>query len=258
MPPRRNQSRNPDNDAAALLGDELRELRLATGYRSQEDVTVLQADRSVLGRIETGERPPTSDQLAALLDFYGTNGRLRRVYERLGRVARANVVNAPVRMWFRGYLDAEGAAHTIRVWQPLVIHGLFQTEAYATALFVAMGMTPEQVREQVEVRMRRQSILARSNPPNITLVIWEPVLNHLIGSAKVMAEQLAHLEALSRSILIQVVPEESGGNAGLGGAVSVVEGSRGTLILAESLLEDQVTQDQDTVIKGIATFDAVR
>jgi transcriptional regulator with XRE-family HTH domain len=258
MPPRRHQARNPDNDASALLGDELRELRQAAGYRSQEDVTVLQADRSVLGRIESGERAPNSEQLAALLDLYGVSGRLRRVYERLARVARATATDAPVRLWFSGYLEAEAAAHTIRVWQPLIVHGLFQTQAYATALFTAMGMTPEQIAEQVGVRLKRQAILTRPQPPNITLVMWEPVLHHLIGSPQVMGEQLEHLAELSRSVMIQVVPEESGGNAGLGGAVSVVEGPRGAVLLAESVLEDQVTQDQDVVVRGTATFDAVR
>jgi hypothetical protein len=138
------------------------------------------------------------------------------------------------------------------------MHGLFQTQAYATALFTAMGMTPEQVREQVRVRLSRQSMLTRPQPPNITLVMWEPVLHHLIGSPEVMHEQLEHLEELSRSVVVQVVPEESGGNPGLGGAVSVVEGLRGAVLLAESLLEDQVTQDQDVVVRGTATFDAVR
>jgi transcriptional regulator with XRE-family HTH domain len=258
MPPRRPQSRNPDNDAGALLGDELRELRQAAGYRSQADVTVLQADRSTLGRIETGERVPGSEQLTALLDLYGVSGRLRRVYERLARVARATAADAPVRLWFSGYLEAEAAAHTIRVWQPLIVHGLFQTEAYAAALFTAMGMTPEQVREQVELRMRRQAILARPHPPNVTLVMWEPVLHHLIGTPEIMRDQLARLVELSQSVVVQVVPEESGGNAGLGGAVSVVDGPRGAVLLSEALLEDQVTQDQDVVVRGTATFDAVR
>jgi transcriptional regulator with XRE-family HTH domain len=258
MPPRRAQSRNPENDASALLGDELRDLRQAAGYRSQGEITVLQADRSTLGRIETGERVPSADQLTALLDLYGVSGRLRRVYERLARVARATAVDAPVRLWFSGYLEAEAAAHTIRVWQPLIIHGLFQTEAYASALFTAMGMTPEQVREQVDLRLRRQAILSRPHPPNITLVMWEPVLHHLIGTPEIMRDQLEQLARLSQSVMIQVVPEEAGGNAGLGGAVSVVDGPRGAVLLSEALLEDQVTQDQDVVVRGTATFDAVR
>jgi transcriptional regulator with XRE-family HTH domain len=258
MPPRRPQSRNPDNDASALLGDELRDLRQAAGYRSQGEVTVLQADRSTLGRIETGERVPSADQLTALLDLYGVSGRLRRVYERLARVGRATAADAPVRLWFSGYLEAEAAAHTIRVWQPLIVHGLFQTEAYATALFTAMGMTPEQVEEQVDVRLRRQAILSRPHPPNITLVMWQPVLHHLIGTPEIMREQLEQLVRLSQSVMVQVVPEEAGGNAGLGGAVSLVDGPRGAVLLSEALLEDQVTQDQDVVVRGTATFDAVR
>jgi hypothetical protein len=63
----------------------------------------LQADRSTLGRIETGERAPSAEQLTALMDLYGVCGRLRGVYERPSRVARATAADAPVRLWFSGF-----------------------------------------------------------------------------------------------------------------------------------------------------------
>jgi hypothetical protein len=40
--------------------------------------------------------------------------------------------------------------------------------------------------------------------------MWEPVLHHLIGTPEVMRDQLARLLELSQSVVIQVVPEESG------------------------------------------------
>jgi transcriptional regulator with XRE-family HTH domain len=259
MPPR-TQAKDPDNDPAALLGDELRELRVAAGYRSQDEVAaILQADRSVLGRIETGDRAPNADTLGVLLTTYGVSGRLRRVYERLGRVARARSGEGPVRIWFAGYLKAELEAHVLRFWAPVIMPGLLQTEGYATALFTAMGMGSTQVREQVETRLKRQDILARLVPPSVIVVLWEPVLHHLIGKPEIMREQLARLLDLSQSIVIQVVPSRLGGNAGLGGMIALAtRPGAHDVLLAGSMVEDVVTQHEDQVRRASVTFEQVR
>jgi hypothetical protein len=195
--------------------------------------------------------------LTTMLDTYQVTGRLRRVYERLGRVARVRAAG-PAKVWFSGYVDAEGKAYTIRIWQPLIMPGLVQTERYARALYTAMSMPGDQITEQLGLRMGRQAILSRPNPPNVTIVLWEPVLHHMIGSPEIMSEQLSRLAELSRSITIQVVPSETGGNAGLGGAVSLVEGPGGPVLLANAVIEDQVTTDTSLVLRAGATFDAVR
>jgi hypothetical protein len=182
----------------------------------------------------------------------------RTAIEGVWRLAKYTEEDAPVKVWFGGYLPIEATAHTIRTWHPVIVPGLLQTEAYARALFTAMGMTPAQVEEQVELRMRRQEILARERPPDLTFVLWEPVLHHQIGTPAVMREQLAKLLELPSSIVVQVVPGDIGGNAGLGGAITLAEGQKGAVLLAEALIENQVTTDTDLVLKASATFNAVR
>lgn len=258
MPPRA-QARSPENDPAAFLGDELRELRKAAGYRSQDDVApFLSIDRSVIGKAETGEFPPTPEVLALLLDLYRVEGRLRRVYERLATVARARL--DPDRLRVAPYFETEAKAHTLRFWNPTIVPGIVQTRNYAAELYRAVGYDETQVAEFLERRMGRQAIFERPQPPDTTILLWEPVvLHHQIGAAETMREQLAQLLALPNAVVIQLVPGSLGANAGLGGAIHLAASDDGPEILvSEALVEDQVTNNPALVRKASATFNHVR
>jgi transcriptional regulator with XRE-family HTH domain len=245
--------------ARSLLGDLLRAARTQGGFKVQDDLAVeLGMDRTGVSHTENGNRVPSVRALGQWLDKCGINGLARTAIEGVAKLARATDTSGPVKIWFSGYLTAEQEARTIRIWQPLIVPGLLQTEAYARALFEKMGLNEVKVREFTEVRLKRQEILSKTAPPNITVVLWEPVLHHLIGSPEIMHEQLQLLAELSKSIVIQVVPSETAGNAGHGGAVSLVEGPGGSILLAESLIEDQVTKDTDLLHLAGVTFDAVR
>ena len=209
-------------------------------------------------RFEAGDRVPNVDVLGALLDACDVGGLARTAIEKMWQLGRLTEEDTPVKVWFSGYLTAEAAAHSVRIWQPLIVPGLVQTPAYARAVFTAMGMSEDQVAEQIAIRLGRQSIITRPKPPNITIVMWEPVLYHQVGTADIMREELTHLLELPSSVVVQVVPGDMAGNAGLGGAVTLVEGPGGSVLLAEALIEDQVTTDVDLLIRAGATFDAVR
>jgi hypothetical protein len=98
-----------------------------------------------------------------------------------------------------------------------------QTLACAAELYRAMGYAEAQVTEFVKLRISRQAIFARPEPPDTTILLWEPVLQHQIGTAETMREQLAHLLALPNAVVIQVVPGSLGANAGLADALNVRE-----------------------------------
>jgi transcriptional regulator with XRE-family HTH domain len=254
----RTQARSPENDPAALLGDELRELRKLAGYRSQDDVAaILGSDRSVIGKAETGDQPPTPEVLTALLDAYRVTGRLRRVYERLAMVARAREDPGKLRVapWF----ETEARAHTLRYWAPTIFPGIAQTSAYAAELYRAMGYAEAQVAEFVKLRIARQAIFARPEPPDTTILAWEPVLHHQIGTAETMRQQLDQLLALPSTVVIQVVPGSLGANAGLGGAINLAATDDGPeLLCSDALVDDQVTNNPVLVRKASATFNRVR
>jgi transcriptional regulator with XRE-family HTH domain len=257
MPPR-TQARSPENDPAALLGDELRELRKLAGYRSQDDVAVIMGtDRSVIGKAETGELPATPELLTALLDTYQVSGRIRRVYERLSTVARAR--QDPGRLHVAPWFETEARAHTLRYWAPTIVPGIAQTRAYAADLFRALGHDEAKIAELVEARISRQAILTRDEPPDALILLWEPVLHHQIGTAETMREQLETLIELSRRVLIQIVPGDIGANAGVGGPIGLAATDDAPeLLVSTALVEDHLTNNPVLVRKASATFNRVR
>ena len=251
----------PDNETAkSLLAEALRLARQHGPYKTQAELArAVQLERTGITRAEGGEHLPTLQVLGNILSQCEVGPVAEAVIRGVWRLARREGDDdEPVKLWFSGYLSVEQAATAIRTWHTTIIPGLLQTADYSAALFGAMGLPPEQVSEQVELRKQRQGILTRERPPDLTFVLWQPVLYHLIGSPDIMRGQLERLLNLPANVVVQVVPGDTGGNAGLGGPVTLADGPKGTVLLAEALIEDQVTQDGDLLIKAGATFNSVR
>lgn len=259
MPPR-SQSRDPRTHLGAFLGQQLREIRTQAGYASQEALAAeLGTDRSVIGKAETGEYPPAEAVLAQWLDLCGTGGHLRVMAEGIGRIARVreNPGQAQVAPWY----ETEARAHTLRYWQPLIVPGIVQTPGYATELFRAMRFGERKAEESLRTRMGRQEVLQRPDPPDITIVMWEPVLHHQTGTPQVMRDQMARLIELSDlpTVTIHILPSGDGANPGLGGAIQLAATDDAPELLgSDGLVEDRLTQDQVIVRKARATFNSVR
>jgi transcriptional regulator with XRE-family HTH domain len=243
--------------ARSLLGDLLRAARLEAGYRTQEALgEALGMDQTGVNKAETGDRIPSARILGDWLGLCNVSGIARQAIEGVAELARATAEDAPVKVWFSGYLTAEASAHSIRIWQPSIVPGLVQTDAYARVIFEVAGIDDARIRELLEVRQKRREIFARPQPPNVVLLLDESVLHRPIGPPQVMREQLEHIMSLPKSVVVQVIPAC---NAGLGGAITLLTGPGGPeMLLAEALIEDQVTTDATLVIRASATFDAVR
>jgi Domain of unknown function (DUF5753) len=260
MPPR-TQSRDPEADLGAFLGRQLKEIRIGAGYKSQDEfASLLSKDRSVVGKAESGEYPPTDAVLNDWLNLCGIEGRLRTVVLAMAKFARIRD-GGPVKVWFLGWVDAEGKAHTLRIWQPIIVPGIVQTPAYARELFAAMGLNDDQVSDYVQSRLSRQAILDRADPPSVVIVLDELALHRLIGTPAIMREQLEHLLELSKrpNIHIHILPTRTGANAGLGGPIHLATGiGSPEVLLVGALIEDQVSADPALVRRASATFDGVR
>lgn len=260
MPPR-SQSRDPGTDLGAFLGRQLKEIRAEAGYNSQDEFApALNRDRSVIGKAESGEYPPTDTVLNDWLERCGVAGRLRTVLLAMARFARMRD-GGPVKLWFVGWVDAEAKAHTLRIWQPIIVPGLLQTPAYARALFAAMGLNDDQVSDYVQSRLSRQAILDRAEPASVVTVLDELALHRLIGTPEIMREQLEHVIELSKrpNMYIHILPTRTGANAGLGGPIHLATGTGSPeVLLVGALIEDQVSADPALVRRASAVFDAVR
>ena len=245
-------SRDPETNPAAFLGGELRRARVAAGFSSQEALAArLGFDRTVVAKAETGQRPPTVDVLSAWCQACHLDEDL---FARLAALARR--ADGPVPRWFEDWLEAEGNAHTLRVWAPVLLPGLFQTAEYARALFLAMGMDEDAAEEQVAVRLGRQEILDRADPPHVVAVLYEAVLHHLVGSPQVMHDALGHAAELSRrpNVSIQVIPVDTGANAGLGGSFSLASGDGAPEVLLMETVEDVTSETRSLVRRAETIF----
>ena len=258
MPPRTPQ-KSPEANVSAALGGQLRLCRITAGFTSQAALGAeIGTHETVIAKAETGERPPTDDVFGAWMDTCGVNGQLRSALDSLWRLARSK--EGPVKVWVAPWFETEAKAHTLRYWSPVIVPGIVQTADYAQALFGAMGLDDVKISEFIDVRMGRQAILNRPDPPDVTMVLWEPVLRNLIGSPAIMRDQLARLLELSRSphVHIHVLPSGIGANAGLGGAINLAATDTFEHLLSDGLVEDVVAAEIAQVRRASTTFNDVR
>ena len=216
------------------LAAELRRLRDQSGLSISDVAEKLGWQISRISRIETRQLGITAPDLRKLLDVYGVeDGGYREGLAELAR--RANE-----RGWWQTYprnvipseygdlIAVEAEAATVRSYQPEVVPGLLQTPGYARAVIRAgrRGDTAAEIDRRVEVRLERQSILARTEPPppRIRVVLNEAVLRRRVGGPQVMREQLEFLiaERDRANISVQVLPFDSGAHPSMVGPFTMV------------------------------------
>jgi transcriptional regulator with XRE-family HTH domain len=193
---------NKANGAGTHLGRQMKRDRLAHGWSLRELSARTGIDYATLSRVENGKRPAT-EKLAAACD---------RVFPE--RREWYSTYYDESKSWvpagFRSWAEYEDKAATLRLWAPAIIHGLLETENYARVMLgVFPGVTDEIVAARVASRMQRQQrVLFRADPPDVHAVIDEAALYRRVGSAEIMAEQMAHLLEVSAlaHVRLQVMP----------------------------------------------------
>lgn len=186
---------------AGHFGRQMRRDRLAHGWSVTELAKRTGINGAHLGRIESGLRPP-SVRVADALD--------KVLPERRGWYLQwlDDIRSAPeVPATFRSWSDYEDQSATLRLWTPLIVDGLFQTEDYARALIAVSGVMGEVAAARLRGRMERQRrVLGRCR---VSYVLDQSALYRLVGSPEVMAAQLCHLldVAAMPNVVLQVMPE---------------------------------------------------
>jgi transcriptional regulator with XRE-family HTH domain len=214
------------------LRTELRKARLDAGQTQGDVAAAMDWSLSKVIRIEAGTVSISTNDLKALLRHYKIADP-ERVSElvALGKAARE-------RTWWSQYRDVatpgllqligyESAATVRRNFEPLLVPGLLQTEEYARTVILALNeqVPPSRVDTLVEIRMRRQELLERANPPELFFILDEAVIRRVAGSPGIMRRQLRHLvEAAERTnVTIEVLPFTAGIHQGMRGSFVVLE-----------------------------------
>ncbi|TDC73666.1 helix-turn-helix transcriptional regulator [Actinomadura sp. 7K507] len=214
------------------LGQQLRELRDSKGILLKEAAEYLQRDTATLSRYETGFYPIRRPDLLALLDLYGvSNPELR---EKLLNLSR----DVWQKGWWDGYADdvagslidyvwLESRATHIRSYAAIVLPGLLQCPSYAEHVIQAdeCEATDEQIKRWHELRMTRQRVLRKPDPPRVSAILDEAVLRRRVGAPQVIHDQLRHLIKLSESsaVDIRVLPLGTGKLASVYGSFEIFQ-----------------------------------
>ncbi|MFJ7246141.1 helix-turn-helix domain-containing protein [Kitasatospora sp. NPDC098652] len=214
------------------LGGELGKLRASREMNAKDVASALGWSASKLSRIESGLVPLQERDAAKLLAHYGvTSADEVKHFLSLTRQSRQqgwwHAYGEALPDWFRAYVGFESDAAKIETYQCELVPGLLQTEEYARHVIRAMNPTEsaEEVDRRVALRMDRQQILDRREPPQLWAIIGEAVIRRPVGGSRTMADQLNHLATMADEhphITIQVLPFSAGAHAAMGASFSIL------------------------------------
>ena len=216
-------------------------------------------------RIETARVAVSPRDVKDLLTLYGvTDENYREALVQLARASRE-------RTWWTDYRDLmrpgnfvglEAGASAMRTWEPIVLPGLLQTEAYMRALMLTgrASEPPERIDRRVALRLTRQARLtAATNRLELTAIVDESAVRRLIGGPDVMAEQLKHLTEMAQlpNVNLQILPFGAGEHPFLGGPAALLEFRETThldVVYLEGLAGDYYEEQPSEVARYRESF----
>ncbi|WP_371685825.1 helix-turn-helix domain-containing protein [Micromonospora sp. MW-13] len=214
-----------------LLGAQLRRLRESAGVTREGAGWEIRASESKISRMELGRVGFKERDVADLLSLYGvTDPEERDALLKLARDANSpgwwHRYGDVLPSWFQSYLGLEAAAALIRSYEVQFVPGLLQTPEYARAVVLLghRGADADEVDRRVGLRMQRQELLRRPQPPQLWAVVDEAALRRPIGGPEVMRGQFTALIEATRSphVRLQIIPFAAGGHAAAGGAFTIL------------------------------------
>ncbi|WP_326555715.1 helix-turn-helix domain-containing protein [Micromonospora sp. NBC_01813] len=224
--------------------------RMARGMSQDALGAQVHVTGSQIGNYESGRSVPPEDVASRLDTVLSADGELAKQAE----AARAGAV-AP---WMRPWAATEQLAMMLRWWEPSIIPGILQTEAYARSVIAAGPHTDAQVEAITRDRLERQSILDRPVPVGLTAIMDEAALRH--GDPEVMKEQLDHLIDIGHrpGVHVRVVPMGAGMYAGLTGAfVLATLPDGGTVAYCDDQVEGKIIKRAIELRRLVTVWEAI-
>lgn len=240
------------------LGKLLRALRDAAGKTGEEAGRVVDRSPAWVSHLEAGRVGLRIKMLDDLLDFYGVTGAdERREMHHLALGGRergwwskyASVLSSQ----YSTYVGYESDAQELWIYETLVVHGLLQTEEYATA--VVRGGRPNDtektISQLVQVRLNRQERLEGNNALRLLVVMDEAVLHRVIGGdVDVYRRQMEHLLDVVRhnpNVRLQIVPYEHAMFPGMVSSFTILDfPSDPDIVYVETLTGDRYEDPPET------------
>ncbi|WP_405581824.1 helix-turn-helix domain-containing protein [Streptomyces sp. NBC_01092] len=231
---------DPGASPLDYYGFELRRYRESADLTQKQLGGIVYCTGSLVGQIETARKLPTL-QFSERADIaLGTGGLLSRLH---GLVMRSQLP-----AWFQQVAELESRAIEICTFHTHMVHGLLQTPGYARSVLGVLDQS--NLEDRTAVRLARQRIFEKAEPPVFWAIVGEAALHQQIGDAQTMREQLVHLLSFEDDprINIQVLPFSVGAHAGLTGPFDLFRfGSDPSIVYTEGYGSGHPTANPDTV-----------
>ncbi|GAB2802993.1 helix-turn-helix transcriptional regulator [Actinoallomurus bryophytorum] len=240
--------------AAAEL-KRLRELALLTG---DEVAQRLGWSASKVSRVENARIRLRTDDVRLLLSLYEVTDEQRGMLISL-------IEGDGNKRWWDAYTDIlssdlltlisfEAEASSELNYEPMVMPGLLQTEAYARqVIYMWQSITtipPPELERRLEVRLTRQRVISSGDPLKLSAIIDEAVLRRQIAEPSVMQEQLHHLMDASElpNVELRILPLSGLHATAAGPIISLGIPDFGDVVYLEDFISGHLYIDDAAII----------
>ncbi|MFJ3894430.1 helix-turn-helix domain-containing protein [Streptomyces sp. NPDC090083] len=231
---------DPGASALDYYGYELRRYREAAGLTQRQLGAVVSYTGSLIGQIETAKKLPTVEFSRSVDAALDTGGLLTRLLDL--------VLRSQLPVWFQQVAELQARAADICSFEAQMVPGLLQTPEYARAVLGTLDQS--NLDDRTAVRMARQRIFEKENPPVFWAILSEAALYLEIGGRMTMRRQLDRLLTYEDNprINIQILPHSAGAHAGLQGSYDLYRfPSDPAIVYTESYGSGHPTANPDTV-----------
>jgi hypothetical protein len=197
---------------------------------AEEVAEELMVSQSKISRLENGRRSISQRDVRDLCRAYKVED--KSLVEALMNMAKESRQqgwwNAFGDVPYSVYIGFETDASSLRVYEPQILPGLLQTPKYADAVIrgALPEAPPEQITQRVQVRLRRQErITDPLGPLRLWAVVDESAMRRVVGSPRIMSEQLEYLVRMSHEphVTVQALPFDMGSHPGMSGQFAILE-----------------------------------
>lgn len=191
------------------LGVQLRDMRHRAGMTTRAVAESLGVSPSSINRTEVGRRAPDREEVSALCALFGVTGEEKQdLLDRVGTRKENTAWLSDESDQLSSLLVLEREAKAITGVVLTVVPGLAQTGDYAHLVMSSHYQRGAELERQVTTRLGRQSILSKTNAPQVTLLVEEGVLYRTLGNPRVVHQQLEQLRMLQErdNVTVRVIP----------------------------------------------------
>ncbi|MCI2419039.1 helix-turn-helix domain-containing protein [Saccharopolyspora sp. K220] len=259
--------------SAWALGLRVRDKREEAGLSGSAAAKKIGIAAAYLSDVERGKKNLSADRLEVLIAVYefpdDEAEELRNLREQATHRGWWSKYSAIFNTDMLRFFGFEHGAESLHTYDSDLVNGLLQTADYARAIIEAgsPNVRLAEVDRRAKARLARQQRLFGDFPVQLVSVMSEAALHQQIGGARVLADQLMHLEklieTLPESLVLQVVPFEATGHHAMGGSsfylMTFPSGQLPTLLWQETVTSTQLIFDPITVREyGLAHAEATK